>query len=149
MTNDEVNEDKVVNEMLKDSTILNRIDASKMKGCVSRIVNDEINEDEGDVFMETLEPDEMIALMDRQSVGSGYPLFKIVNMIDNDPNKYNIKLVQLNTSEDSDRIYYGFLKESELWWTRNDVYLDIEHSVLREKGTNNIVHKFDLIHTVL
>ena len=108
------------------------------------------------VFIDHLDENKIIALMDSELFSSEMPLIRIKKRINDDPNKYEIEMVQLpdkkynlrsNPSDldNTNTVYYGFVKNCEPWWSRKDLYLDLSESAICEKDTGLKVQSFHYI----
>ena len=111
------------------------------------------------VFIDHLDENKIIALMNR-IFSSEMPLIRIKKRINDDPNKYEIEMVQLpdkkynlrsNPSDldNTNTVYYGFVKNCEPWWSRKDLYLDLDESAICEKDTGLKVQSFHYIQTIV
>lgn len=111
------------------------------------------------VFIDHLDENNIIALMDSELFSSEIPLIRIKKRINDDPNKYEIEMVQIPNKKcdlwappsdlvDTNIVYYGFVKNCKPWWARDDLYLDLGESAICEKDTCLKVHSFHYIQTV-
>lgn len=99
------------------------------------------------VFINKLNTNDIVALVDKENGTTQTPLFKVVKQMDQDSSKYEIKLHQFK--DNNNKVYYGFLANAEpSWWTCEGLYLDLDRSVLIDEKTGEVVHEFSLIHTL-
>ena len=99
------------------------------------------------VFIDKLNTNDIVALVDKENGTTQTPLFKVVKQMDQDSSKYEIKLHQFK--DNNNKVYYGFLANAEpSWWTCEGLYLDLDRSALIDEKTSEVVHEFSLIHTL-
>ena len=99
------------------------------------------------VFIDKLNTNDIVALVDKENGTTQTPLFKVVKQMDQDSSKYEIKLHQFK--DNNHKVYYGFLANAEpSWWTCEGLYLDLDRSALIDEKTSEVVHEFSLIHTL-